>query len=267
MMASAKTLRNSLPEIEELMRELNPKDAPLAEYLAACIRLSRIALKWIENVESEEGPLIRHFLKEAKEIRSVSWYEAQVVAMLNTRRREDWGISLPEPAAKLVEDIKLEREYRRQVGQLVAAQMLRDLQHQLSDSKPTVTKPLPPPDALQQPTVVATSAAAEDESKMQHYTPDMVVDALQRMTRVTVANVDSVLRSVSVGAEAAELESNLSRLDGDLRELQRVVSEMRKMLANNPSESFAPQRPLSQQAQPAGSVSLPNGDNSDEDDD
>jgi hypothetical protein len=255
MMTASKTLRRSLPEVEGLAHEVERRDPPLGEFLMECSRMARAALKWIENIETEESPLIKHFLKEAKDIRPISWYEAQVAAAL-AGGREDWGLALPEPVQQLIATIKVEREYRRQVGQLIAVQILRELQHSLSDKPPAAAAAssgamssvatIPDSPAAAAATVAygaaGAGAAGPAMQPRTDYSPQTILEALQKRTRLAVGNVDGVLSGVSTGGDAHEVGDRLNQLDADLRELLQIVADLKGLLEKNPTADWS--RPL-----------------------
>lgn len=132
-MSGSKTLKRVVIEMYNFMNSVEGRDPSLAEYMRLCISLTLSGIKWVENIEKEETPLIKYFLTEAKAIRPISIYEELAHRILAKYPREQWT-PVPEDAQRLVASIRVEREHRKKVGQLIAWQLLREIQHSITDT-------------------------------------------------------------------------------------------------------------------------------------
>ena len=275
-MAGSKSLKRSVVEMNAYMSAVEVSDPGLAEYMRQCIGLTLSGIRWIENLEKEEMPLIKYFLKEAKTVRPVSIYEELARRILSKYARDQWR-PVPEDAQRLVASIKTEREYRKKVGQLIAWQLLREIQHSITDTSPDGLPIGFREGGLSHDDVIiyvdfprvrgeflATSSAAPG------YSPVKVVQGLAKRSHATMADLAAVLddlfgntagggsknvdgvRGIDSGddvdevprKETAEMKAQgridkLSKISTSLKELVVIVDDLKRMVEENPKMEWS----------------------------
>lgn len=210
-MAGSKVLKRHVIEMNAFMASLEPRDPVLAEYLRKCLLLLLNGIKWVENLEKEETPLIKYFLSEAKAIRPVSIYEELAHRILAKYTRSQW-CPVPEDACRLVASIKVEREHRKKVGQLIAWQLLREIQHSITDttqdgvpigfrealSRDDVLLYVEFPKVRRELLVAAAAAAA-----VPGYSPAKVVCGLVKKSQAAVAELNAAIEDLTTKRDGA----------------------------------------------------------------
>ena len=240
-----RAVKFGIASIEDYLRRLrDPGGVNLTTqiYMSEVLQVLRVCAQWAETVENEEGPLIRELLPSAKDVRPISWYQAEVAQLFRDNPCEDWPKEMPAAAKTLLAAIKKERSNRATVRQSVAVEILKQLQRAIPSRNSEIVDRMYDKNGAADPTRDAAPGLDRNLMEQSLPPPEITLATFQNRARTAIARMDTLLVELGDAADPAIQLQRLSAFETDLSRLLAFVQQLKKSpeITGNPKVSDAP---------------------------
>lgn len=240
-----RAVKFGIASIEDYLRRLrDPGGVNLTTqiYMSEVLQVLRVCAQWAETVENEEGPLIRELLPSAKDVRPISWYQAEVAQLFRDNPCEDWPKEMPAAAKTLLAAIKKERSNRATVRQSVAVEILKQLQRAIQSRNSEIVDRMYDKNGAADPTRDAAPGLDRNLMEQSLPPPEITLATFQNRARTAIARMDTLLVELGDAADPAIQLQRLSAFETDLSRLLAFVQQLKKSpeITGNPKVSDAP---------------------------
>lgn len=226
-----RAVKFGIASIEDYLRRLrDPGGVNLTTqiYMSEVLQVLRVCAQWAETVENEEGPLIRELLPSAKDVRPISWYQAEVAQLFRDSPCEDWPKEMPAAAKTLLAAIKKERHNRATVRQSVAVEILKQLQRAIQSRNSEIVDRMYDKNGAADPTRDAAPGLDRNLMEQSLPPPEITLATFQNRARTAIARMDTLLVELGDTADQALQLQRLCAFEADLSRLLAFVQQLKK---------------------------------------